>query len=59
MNQLERAIALARSVKIADIRDNLDVTRLAALDAGDLARVAKYHKALRYLLDVDAGSPHG
>jgi len=43
---------LARRVKIEDVRDNMDVTRLAALSEEDLSRVAKYHKALRYLLDA-------
>ncbi|QJI31810.1 GTP pyrophosphokinase [Pseudomonas sp. ADAK18] len=41
---------LARKVKIEDIRDNLNLTRLPTLEAKDLERVAKYHKALRYLL---------
>jgi (p)ppGpp synthase/HD superfamily hydrolase len=41
---------LARKVKIEDIRDNLNLTRLLTLDDKDLERIAKYHKALRYLL---------
>jgi (p)ppGpp synthase/HD superfamily hydrolase len=41
---------LARKVKIADIKDNLDVTRLHSLNDLDLARVKKYNTALRYLL---------
>ena len=41
---------LARKVKIEDIRDNLNLTRLPTLEAKDLERIAKYHKALRYLL---------
>lgn len=40
---------LARRVKLADIRDNLDVSRLPHLDDKDLARVAKYHRALQVL----------
>ena len=40
---------LARKVKIEDIKDNLDLTRLGTLQEKDLERVAKYHKALRYL----------
>jgi hypothetical protein len=41
---------LARKVKIEDIRDNLNLTRLPTLETKDLERIAKYHKALRYLL---------
>lgn len=41
---------LARKVKIEDIKDNLDVTRLDNLSDKDLSRIAKYHKALQYLL---------
>lgn len=40
---------LARAVKIMDIRDNIDTTRLAVLERRDLDRVAKYHKALKQL----------
>jgi (p)ppGpp synthase/HD superfamily hydrolase len=40
---------LATKVKIADIRDNLDLTRLPALQEKDLERAAKYHQALLYL----------
>ncbi|MEY3201804.1 MAG: hypothetical protein RIR70_1354, partial [Pseudomonadota bacterium] len=43
---------LARSVKIEDIKDNLDLTRLTALTDEDWARVAKYHRALAYLLSA-------
>lgn len=42
---------LARKVKIADIEDNLDLTRLPKLSEKDLLRVAKYHQALRRLSD--------
>lgn len=41
---------LARKVKIEDIKDNLDLTRLSSLDSKDLLRIEKYHKALRYLI---------
>lgn len=43
---------LARKVKIEDIKDNLDLTRLGALSNEDLSRVKKYHWALQYLLMV-------
>jgi hypothetical protein len=35
-------------VKIEDLNDNLDTTRLKDLDAGDLERVQKYHRALEF-----------
>lgn len=49
---IERVIVndLARKVKIADLKDNLDVTRMGSLDDKDLARVKKYHKSLKFLL---------
>ncbi|WP_455921447.1 GTP pyrophosphokinase [Pseudomonas putida] len=40
---------LATRVKIEDIRDNLDVSRLQTLTDNDLERVRKYHQALAYL----------
>ncbi|WP_260962747.1 GTP pyrophosphokinase [Pseudomonas citri] len=42
---------LATKVKIADIRDNLDLTRLPVVRDKDLERAAKYHRALLYLLE--------
>ena len=42
---------LATRIKIADIEDNIDVLRLAALDEADLARVHKYHSAWQFLND--------
>lgn len=41
---------LASKVKVEDIRDNLDITRLNSLGEKELARIVKYHKALRFLL---------
>lgn len=40
---------LARSVKIADIRDNLDVTRLDSLSDEDFERIKKYSRSLEEL----------
>lgn len=40
---------LATRVKIEDLRDNMDVSRLKTLTEKDLARVAKYHQALNRL----------
>ncbi len=42
--------ALARKIKVEDIKDNLDLTRIEHLDAKDLARVEKYHRALNFLI---------
>lgn len=41
---------LAKKVKIEDIKDNLDVTRIDSLSEADLKRIEKYHKALKWLL---------
>ncbi|MFC7177900.1 HD domain-containing protein [Halosegnis marinus] len=43
--------SLARQVKIADIEDNMDLTRLAELDQAVLDKQAEYHQALRTLLE--------
>ena len=42
---------LARKIKIEDIKDNLDLTRLDKVTDKDLARVEKYHRALKRLND--------
>lgn len=41
---------LSVAVKIADLIDNTDLSRLPTVTDKDLARQAKYHKALRFLL---------
>ena len=41
--------SVGRAVKIADIRDNLDVTRIGELKDKDLQRLNKYKKSLRIL----------
>ena len=48
---IQRAIRnpIGRKVKIADIRDNLDVTRIPELGEKDLQRISKYKKALKRL----------
>jgi hypothetical protein len=38
-----------RRVKIADLKDNMDITRLKELDDKDVGRLKKYHKAYRIL----------
>jgi len=40
---------LAREVKIADLRDNMDVSRLNDIKENDVARLKKYLKAFKYL----------
>ena len=40
---------LATKIKIKDIRDNLDVSRLESLTESDLQRIKKYHQSLKYL----------
>lgn len=42
--------ALARAVKIGDLKHNSDTTRLKKLTEKDIMRVDKYQKALEYLL---------
>ena len=37
---------IGRNVKIADIKDNLDVTRIGPLKEKDLLRINKYKNAL-------------
>ncbi len=41
---------LASAVKIEDIKDNIDITRIDKLSSEDLARVDKYHRALKTLM---------
>lgn len=41
---------LARKIKIEGLKDNLNVTRIESLSSKDLARVERYHKALKFLL---------
>lgn len=40
---------LARAVKVADLRDNLDVTRLQEVTERDARRISKYLRSLRRL----------
>ena len=43
---------LAVKVKIEDIRDNMDLSRLESVDEDDLRRVRKYHRALKQLSKI-------
>lgn len=40
---------IGRKVKIADLRDNLDVTRISEITDTDVKRINKYKKALKLL----------
>ena len=40
---------IALKVKMADLRDNMNTLRLPVLTEKDLQRIAKYHKAYKYL----------
>lgn len=47
---------LATKVKLLDLYDNIDLTRLPELGEAELVRAAKYHRAIRRLLSIDATS---
>lgn len=51
MDYVKRLAAndVARAVKLADLRDNMDVTRLPVWDEAARERVEKYRRAYRYL----------
>jgi len=40
---------LSRRVKIADLKDNMDLSHIGDLKEQDLSRLARYHSALRVL----------
>ena len=40
---------IARRVKLADLRDNMDISRISDVTEHDLKRLRKYHKAWRRL----------
>ena len=45
-----RANVLARTVKVADLQDNLDISRIPELTDKDIERIRKYHRALSVLI---------
>lgn len=45
---------IGRRVKLADLRDNADLTRIAQPTAKDFARVKKYHRAIELLQGQEA-----
>lgn len=50
-----KADPLARRVKLADLRHNMDLERLPELTDRDQARLARYHRAWRLLTYRDPG----
>jgi (p)ppGpp synthase/HD superfamily hydrolase len=44
-----RPYPLARKVKLADLRHNMDVTRIRQMAAKDMERLARYHRAWQKL----------
>jgi (p)ppGpp synthase/HD superfamily hydrolase len=44
---------IARKVKLADITDNLDLTRLRTITDRDQARIERYREARAWLLSLD------
>jgi (p)ppGpp synthase/HD superfamily hydrolase len=40
----------AIEIKLADLRDNMDITRLSSLSSKDLERLQKYNKSYNYLI---------
>jgi len=51
---VERALQdpIAARVKLLDIEDNMDLTRIPEVAEKDLARAAKYHRARRRILEA-------
>lgn len=45
---------IARAVKLADIKDNSDLSRLKQVTAADLARIEKYRAAAARLAEIDS-----
>lgn len=41
----------AKAVKLADLRDNMDISRLPKLTDADCQRLIKYHQAYKFLMD--------
>lgn len=47
---------LARKVKKADLRDNLDITRLSDVAQSDIDNLQKYHRSLQKLRDIETNN---
>lgn len=50
---------LARTIKLADLRDNMNIERLPVLGARDCERLERCHKALVYLTGLQGHTPAG
>jgi (p)ppGpp synthase/HD superfamily hydrolase len=50
---------LARTIKKADLRDNMNIERLPTFDAQDAERLKRYHKALVYVMELEGHTPAG
>lgn len=48
-----KANPIARAVKIADLIDNSNLSRLAVVTARDVERAAKYNRALYFMMEID------
>lgn len=46
-----KANPIGHRVKLADIKDNMDITRLKELTDKDIERLKKYHKAYKILIE--------
>ena len=44
---------ICRIVKMCDLKDNMDITRLDKLKNEDFNRLKKYHKAYKYLKSLE------
>ena len=44
---------ICRIVKMCDLKDNMDITRLDKLTDNDFERLKKYHKAYKYLKSLE------
>jgi hypothetical protein len=49
---------MARRVKLLDLRDNIDLTRLTKVGRYELDRAGKYHRAIQYLEAPSVAEPH-
>jgi (p)ppGpp synthase/HD superfamily hydrolase len=49
---------IAREVKLADLRDNSDLSRITEPTEKDQARIGKYRKAIEYLQSLGKGTPN-
>ena len=46
-----KANKIGRNVKVADIRDNLDISRIESVTQSDINRLMRYKAALSYLIE--------